>query len=573
MGGYEHAVLPRRARTTGIGIQDFEQVIAGSNLYIDKTLFIKEWWENQDAVTLITRPRRFGKTLTMDMVRRFFSTEYAGKGALFEGLAIWKEEKYRRLQGTFPVIFLSFAGIKARSFQEAKESICYEIERLYNRCCFLLEGNCLNHKEKQFFENISAKMKGYAAAASLGAISEYLCRYFGKKVIILLDEYDTPMQEAYINGYWEELTEFICRLFNASFKSNPYMERAILTGITRIGKESIFSDLNNPEVVATTSEKYETSFGFTQQEVWEVLEEYGLQDQKQAVREWYDGFTFGKRRDIYNPWSILNYLDKRRFAPYWANTSENRLVSRLVREGGRDIKMAVEEFLRGRTLKTSMDEQIVFGQLDNRSDAVWSLLLAGGYLKVESYTIDGRWGEAEYELSLTNKEIFLAFRQMIEEWFSKSVPVYNDFIQALLCGDVRRMNRYMNEVAFLVFSYFDTGRHPSKSEPERFYHGFVLGLMVDLADRYIITSNRESGFGRYDVVMEPRKTQDPAFILEFKVYDPDEEESLEDTVNAAQKQIDEKGYAAVLEAKGIAEERIRKYGFAFEGKKVLIGSG
>ena len=245
----------------------------------------------------------------------------------------------------------------------------------------------------------------------------------------------------------------------------------------------------------------------------------------------------------------------------------------MVREGGRDIKMAVEEFLRGRTLKTSIDEQIVFGQLDNRSDAVWSLLLAGGYLKVESYTIDGRWGEAEYELSLTNKEIFLAFRQMIEEWFSKSVPVYNDFIQALLCGDVRRMNRYMNEVAFLVFSYFDTGRHPSKSEPERFYHGFVLGLMVDLADRYIITSNRESGFGRYDVVMEPRKTQDPAFILEFKVYDPDEEESLEDTVNAAQKQIDEKGYAAVLEAKGIAEERIRKYGFAFEGKKVLIGSG
>lgn len=561
------------ARTVSIGCQSFETIRTEGYFYIDKTMFIKEWWEGGDSVTLINRPRRFGKTLNMSMVEEFFSINYEKRGELFEGLAVWEDDNFRKLQGTYPVISLSFAGVKEKDYKSTVRRMNQILTELYYKYSFLLESDALLSEEKKDFRHVCEEMPEVTATMALHRLAKFLYKHYGKKAIILLDEYDTPMQEAYINGYWEELTEFICRLFNASFKSNPYMERAILTGITRIGKESIFSDLNNPEVVTTTSEKYETSFGFTQQEVWEVLEEYGLQDQKQAVREWYDGFTFGKRRDIYNPWSILNYLDKRRFAPYWANTSENRLVSRLVREGGRDIKMAVEEFLRGRTLKTSIDEQIVFGQLDNRSDAVWSLLLAGGYLKVESYTIDGRWGEAEYELSLTNKEIFLAFRQMIEEWFSKSVPVYNDFIQALLCGDVRRMNRYMNEVAFLVFSYFDTGRHPSKSEPERFYHGFVLGLMVDLADRYIITSNRESGFGRYDVVMEPRKTQDPAFILEFKVYDPDEEESLEDTVNAAQKQIDEKGYAAVLEAKGIAEERIRKYGFAFEGKKVLIGSG
>lgn len=274
------------ARTIGIGIQNFERIIANHCFYIDKTNFIKDWWENADEVTLITRPRRFGKTLTLDMVRRFFSTEYAGQSSIFKGLSIWKEEHFPSLQGTYPVIFLSFSGIKADSYEECRIEICKAITKLYDQYWFLLETDCMNSREKEAFKEISKNMKEHQASDSLQALSLYLSRYYGKKVLILLDEYDTPMHEAYVCGYLKELTGFLRKLFNYTFKSNPYMERAILTGITRVSKESIFSDLNNLEVVNTTSEKYETVFGFTQHEVWTALEEYGLSDQKEEVQNW-----------------------------------------------------------------------------------------------------------------------------------------------------------------------------------------------------------------------------------------------------------------------------------------------
>ena len=396
-------------------------------------------------------------------------------------------------------------------------------------------------------------------------------RYYGKKVIILLDEYDTPMQEAYVHGYWDELVSFIRTLFNCTFKTNPFLERAIMTGITRVSKESILSDLNNIEVVTTTSEKYETSFGFTQEEVWEALKEYDLFDEKENVQAWYDGFTFGRSQDIYNPWSIINFLDKRKFSPYWANTSSNSLVGKLIREGSADTKMVMEDLLSGRVLCTQIDEQIVFSQLGSKESAVWSLLLASGYLRVKNWSMDKR-GRMIYELILTNREVLLMFEQMVEDWFSDFTPAYNSFIKALLLDDKKAMNVYMNRVAFTTFSYFDTGKHPSETtEPERFYHGFVLGLLVDLAGRYTITSNRESGFGRYDVVLEPLLDTDDAVILEFKVHDPDEEDTLADTAQEALKQIERMKYSAALQAKGIPQERIRRYGFAFEGKKVFIG--
>ena len=564
------------ARTVGIGIQDFEKVRENNYFYVDKTSFIKEWWESGDDVTLITRPRRFGKTLNMSMVETFFSSDYAERGDLFEGLSIWTEEKYQKLQGTYPVISLSFARVKETNYEDTRERICQIIRNLYIKFSFLKDSDVLEKADKAYYERIlSDTVSNADLTAAVYQISGYLYRYYGKKVIILLDEYDTPMQEAYVEGYWDELVSLTRSLFNSAFKTNPWLERAIMTGITRVSRESVFSDLNNLKVVTTTSQEYAQSFGFTEREVFLALEEYGLEEKRQEVKRWYDGFIFGNQKDIYNPWSILNYLDTGRLAAYWANTSSNSLAGKLLREGNRKVKEKFETLLQGKAIWTTVEEQIVYDQLDNDEAAIWSLLLASGYLKVLDYDREEALEcteEAEYKLTLTNYEVERMFYGMVRNWFQESRSDYNDFVQALLDGDRKAMNAYMNRVALNTFSYFDTGKRPSGEEPERFYHGFVLGLIVDLQNRYVITSNRESGFGRYDVLLEPKNcSKDDAIILEFKVYDPDGEKTLEDTVKDALNQIEKKKYAAQMTNKRIPENHIRKYGFAFCGKKVLIG--
>lgn len=563
------------ARTVAIGIQQFNEIREKNYFYVDKTNFIKEWWEGGDSVTLITRPRRFGKTLTMSMVEQFFSVDYAGRSDLFEGLSIWQEEEYRSIQGTYPVINLSFANIKEDSYISTREKICQLITNLYVKFSFLRDSDVLTDKDKEYFDRISVDMRDSDATLALYQLSDFLYRYYGKKVIILLDEYDTPMQEAYLDGYWNELVVFTRSMFNAAFKTNPWLERAIMTGITRVSKESIFSDLNNLEVVTTTSDKYAVSFGFTEEEVFSAMEERGLGGEKEKVKRWYDGFIFGSNKDIYNPWSILNFIDKGKYNTYWANTSSNSLIGKLIREGNRNIKEKFEGLLRDEVIRTPIDEQIVYNQLNGNEQAVWSLLLASGYLKVLSYEEYDKIPEGmqpKYELALTNLEVKLMFQNMIRTWFADAETDYNDFVKALLLGDTKAMNVYMNRVALSTFSYFDTGKRPFGQEPERFYHGFVLGLMVELQPRYVISSNRESGFGRYDVMLEPKNPkEDDAIILEFKVQDPEEESSLKDTVQKALRQIEEKKYASSLIEKGVEEEHIRAYGFAFQGKKVLIG--
>ena len=563
------------AKTVAIGIQDFETVRSNNYFYIDKTGFIKEWWEGGDSTTLITRPRRFGKTLNMSMVEVFFSVDYADRGDLFEGLSIWEEEKYRNMQGTYPVISLSFARVKEDNYEKAKEKICEVLRSLYIEFSFLLDSDVLIEADKNFFRQVLAEeMKETVATSALYQLSNYLYRYYGKKVIILLDEYDTPMQEAYVHGFWEELVGFTRSLFNSTFKTNPFLDRGIMTGITRVSRESIFSDLNHLKVVTTTSDEYATAFGFMEEEVFAALEAFGLAEEKDRVKFWYDGFVFGEYRDIYNPWSILNFLDTKKYGAYWANTSANSLAGKLIREGNRKIKASFEQLLKGEHIFCSIDEQIVYDQLGDNEEAVWSLLAASGYLKILFYDKADEIPEGAdvmYELALTNYEVKQMFLGMVKGWFKPVKADYNDFINAMLTDDLKAMNAYLNRITMQTFSYFDVAKNKLGDETERFYHGFMLGLLVDLREKYVITSNRESGFGRYDVVLEPRSKEERAFILEFKTYDKADEEGLKETVQAALKQIEEKQYEADLLAKGISAERIRKYGFAFEGKKVLIG--
>ena len=565
------------ARTVAIGEQDFCRIIENNYFYVDKTAFIKEWWENGDTVTLITRPRRFGKTITMHMTYDFFSVGYAERSDLFENLDIWKEEKYRKLQGTWPVIFLSFAGVKGTDYKTVREKICQLIVNLYQDYKFILNNGLITGEDAVFFEKVSAHMNDAEAAISLGQLSRYLYKYYGKKVILLLDEYDTPMQEAYVNGYWPELTEFVRGIFHFAFKSNEYLERGLMTGITRISRESIFSELNHLAVVTTTSEKYKTIFGFTEDEVYQALKEFELQDKMDEVRRWYNGFRFGDCDHIYNPWSITQFLDEKVFAAYWANTSSNKLIGKLIQTGSKEIKMIVEDLISGKSFSTILDEQIVFDELDENPNAIWSLLLASGYLKISGYEVMepdlGKEG-LRYRLTLTNLEIVAIFRKMIRGWFSRCSYAYQDFIKALLRDDLKSMNAYMNEVTRSVISFFDSGNQPSvKTEPERFYHGFVLGMMLDLSGRYTITSNRESGFGRYDLLLKPCSHTDDGMIFEFKVFDAqDGEQTLQDTALSAIRQIVGKQYAAALETE-CSRDRIRIYGFAFRGKEVRIDGG
>ncbi len=437
----------------GLGYQDFEEVRSQHIFYIDKTDFIREWWENADKVTLITRPRRFGKTLNMSMTECFFSNKYKDRSDLFEGLSIWEEKspdgeyRYRKLQGTFPVIFLSFANVKAASYKEMLFKITKVITDLYNKNDYLLNGNLLNEKERKYYQKIEPGMSSELATDAISTMAGFMQRHYNQKVIIILDEYDTPMQDAWISGYWEAAVRFFSGLFNSTFKTNEYLERGLITGITRVAKESIFTGMNNLDVITTTSDKYTTSFGFTEEEVFTALDDAGLGEQKEKVKKWYDGFIFGTSTDIYNPWSIVSFINKKgKYDTYWSNTSGNGLVNQLIQKGTPDIKQTMEDLLQGKSFEAEIDEKIVFDQLNGSMDAVWSLLLATGYLKVLNVrTLDtdeegvGEEGDVWYTLTITNLETKRMFRKIVKGWFKNDTEMYyNEFIKALLNDNVKR---------------------------------------------------------------------------------------------------------------------------------------
>lgn len=555
-----------------IGVQRFDVLRENHYFYIDKTSFIKEWWESGDEVTLITRPRRFGKTLNMRMLECFFSNQYAGRGDLFDGLDIWKEPAYRFLQGMYPVIYISFADVKELSYKTAREAIIGIIQDLFQSYKDLWREDSESEKARYGFMAVSEKTSDADISRTVQRLSSYLHFRYGRNVLIFLDEYDTPLQEAFVHGYWDEMSAFMRSFFNSTFKTNPYLERAVMTGTTRVSKESIFSDLNNLSVVSTASAQYETSFGFTEKEVFNALDDFGLSDQKGKVKEWYDGFTFGSVQDIYNPWSILNYLKKREFAPYWANTSSNGLISYELRASDNSIKHQMEGLMNGGTVESVIDEQIIFSQLDRDPEAVWSLFLAGGYLKILHRIFDGSF--YHYTLALTNKEVKIMFHFLILEWFKPAGTSYSEFTRGLISGDTEALSFYLNDILLNVAGSFDTRKKVLPGhEPESFYHGLVLGLVVTEAN-YIVTSNRESGIGRYDVVMKPRdSSKNPAIIIEFKVFDPKKEKTLEDTAYRALKQIEDKKYDAALIHDGIRKSDIIHYGMAFRGKEAVVRKG
>lgn len=501
---------------------------------------------------------------------------FYGSMDLFEGLKISCEEKYRNLQGTYPVIFLTFAEIKDKTYSSARGKMALIISELYLQYSYLLKSDVLEEGEKKYFRKIAedyGKVTDDELTVAVKRLAGFLEKFYHKKVIVLLDEYDTPMQEAYVGGYWEDIMALFRSLFNSTFKTNPYLECGLLTGITRVSKESVFSDLNNLDVVTTTSDKYAACFGFAEEEVFAALEEFGLSDMREQVKAWYDGFTFGKLKDIYNPWSITQFLDKKNIGPYWANTSSNGLINHLVQTGSGELKQSMEQLLKGGALETELEEEIVYHQLDSTETAIWSLLLASGYLKTVSFTVHERTRKPRYKLMITNFETQLMFEDFVCGWFERPSARYQSFVKALLVGNLEDMNEDMNDMSRVIFSSFDGGNHPSeRTEPERFYHGLVLGLIVGMRDDYIITSNRESGRGRYDIMMEPRQEGRDAIVIEFKVFNPRREKSLEETVEAALKQIRDKSYDTNLLEKGISSERIRHYGFAFAGKEVLIGT-
>ena len=567
--------MKQMKREIATGIQDFEYLRINNGFYVDKTVFIRAWWKGLDSVTLITRPRRFGKTLNMSMLNCFFSNKFENRGELFEGLKIWEDAEMREQQGKWPVIFLSFAEVKQPDCVAMKESINQIIADLYNEYRWLLEKPELSDEDRAFYQKVRDTMPDRIAAISIRKLCEWLYRYYGKKVLVFLDEYDTPLQEAYINGFWDDMVAYTRALFNSTFKTNPSMERGIMTGITRVSKESIFSDLNNLVVITTTSDRYADCFGFTEEEVFQALDEQGFTEKdKRDVKRWYDGFIFGKVNDIYNPWSITNYLKEKKLAVYWANTSSNGLVGKLLRTGDPEIKKLFEMLMKGECIKVPVDEQIIFNQLNTNPAAIWSLLLASGYLKVVHTLTFAEAGyaikEEIYTLELTNYEVHKMFGSLIQLWFAKTGGLTR-FTKAMLQGDPETMEEYLGDIMLTSMSSFDSGMTSPDKLPESFYHGLVLGLLVEQTGQYNVRSNRESGYGRYDVMMEPISSGDPTVILEFKLFSSRRgEKTLEDTVDNALKQIEEKQYDAELLDRGIPQDRILKYGLAFRGKECLI---
>ena len=548
----------------GIGQSDFKILRIKKNYYIDKTKYIKDVIDNESSVLLITRPRRFGKTLNMSMLRYYFDCTQKDNKELFKGLKIMKEgEKYTSKLGNYPCIYLTLKDVNEENYKDTILDMKVAILNAYKEHIYLLDSNKIYPFEKEKINNILYLREDEVTLKnSLKDLSEYLSRYYEKPVMLFLDEYDVPLQNAYVEGYYEEAIKFFKTFYGVTFKDNPYLEKTILTGVSRVAKESIFSGANNFHVYTVLDDEFSDDFGITEKEMDKIIDDFEIQDQKKEIKKWYDGYTIGNTEGIYNPWSILNYLTDKKLIPYWVNTSSNDLI-KLILKNSATVKEKIEQLLRDEEIEVPINLETVIVGIEKNEENIWGLLLGTGYLKVTE-VVDLAHGI--YKVKIPNYEIKFLFQNIIREWFNDKVigNNLNTILKDLITLNLEEFEEKFKQLVIEMFSFMDVG----KNTAENFYHAFVLGMLVGLKDSYYVKSNRESGFGRYDIMLEPKDKNENSFVMEFKVYKEEKEKTIEDTIENAKKQIEERKYAEDLEERGYT--KITKMVFAFKGKEVKM---
>ena len=547
----------------GIGESDFKSLRIKNYYYIDKTMYIKDIIDNSSKVVLVTRPRRFGKTLNMSMLKYYFDCRQKDNRKLFNGLKIMEqEEKYTSKLGAYPVIYLTLKDAGLMTYEMMIMQLKTIMMELFYEHKELLEGEMSEGERTIFNKILSANATDVDLLNSLKMLSKIMYQYYDKPVMLLLDEYDVPLQNAYVEGYYDEAVKFFKTFYGVTFKDNAYLEKTVITGVSRVAKESIFSGANNFDVYTVLDNEFADDFGITEKEMDKVIEDFEVQDDKEAIKRWYDGYKIGDIEGIYNPWSIINYLNKKELMPYWVNTSSNDLI-KLILRNSETVKEKIERLLKDEAIEVKIDLETVIVGIENNEDNIWGLMLGTGYLKVEE-TVN--ISEGIYKVKLPNYEIKLLFSQIIDDWFRNKV-IGNDLKSILKDLVTLNLKEYEKKFKILVremFSYMDVGENTA----ENFYHAFVLGMLVGLKDSYYVNSNRESGIGRYDIMLEPKDKNANSFIMEFKVMEDMEEKTIEETIENAKKQIEEKGYEQNLKERGF--KNITKMVYAFKGKEVKM---
>ena len=548
----------------GLGQSDFRALRIRKNYYIDKTMYIKDIIDNDSSVILVTRPRRFGKTLNMSMLRYYFDCSQKDNKELFEGLKIMEQgEEYTSKLGYYPCIYLTLKDISEVNYQNMILNLKTAVSDMYLEHIYLLDSDKIYPFEKEQIKDIlSYKEDEIVLRNSIKTLSKYLNRFYNKPVMLFLDEYDVPLQSAYVNGYYEQGVTFFKTFYGTTFKDNQYLQKTVLTGVSRVAKESIFSGANNFDVYTVLDDEFSDDFGITEKEMDKIIEDFEVQDEKEEIKKWYDGYIIGHTEGIYNPWSILNYLTDRKLMPYWVNTSSNDLI-KLILKNSATVKEKIEQLLRDEEIEVPINLETVIVGIEQNEENIWGLLLGTGYLKVTG-VVDLAMGV--YKVKIPNYEIKFLFQNIIRDWFNDKVigNNLNTILKDLVTLKLDEFEQKFKVLVRQMFSFMDVGENTA----ENFYHAFVLGMLVGLKDSYYVNSNRESGYGRYDIMLEPKDKNGNSFIMEFKVYREEKEKDINDTIENAKKQIEERKYEENLQEKGFTN--ITKMVFAFRGKEVKM---